>query len=897
VSLSKLEMARLGELLDEAMTLTPEQRFVWLDSLPEEDQPLVRALRESLLSDDPASAIGSALDRLPHVEATGARDGGRIDRHAGERLGAYELLRPLGAGGMAEVWLANRADGAFERQVALKIPHLRNVPAQMAERFARECRILATLETPSIARLYDAGVDATGAPYIAMEFVQGEPLVAWCDARELDTSARIRLFIQVLESVSYAHRRQVLHRDLKPSNILVTEQGEVRLLDFGVARLLRGETGGPSMTQAWGNALTPAYASPELLRGEPVDLRSDVFSLGVVLHELLTGVRPGQQPSRAADGQRGALPSGLCGAMEKALTPDPAHRFADAASFAEALRPFGQPETTRLRIRRYWTRPRLIAAVAALALLVAAAVVLLRPRAVSTVQTIAVLPFTNLTGDPEQEILADGLAEEVANQLAAIPDLRVTGRASSFSFKGRNEDLRDIAKKLGVASLLEGSLRGEGGRLRVTVQLIDGTDGTRRWSSRPYEHEQSGILAAQDEIARDVARALSVTLDVGALNRARGGTRNLEAARRYWQWREMMLDERLLPEDVRRMVLLMRDAVRLDPQFVLAWDSLALSLWNHAGYVGDSQPEQAELLRAEARQAWRRVAELAPDSWIAQCKRSDDLLRAETWAEAEAVARQLLESGPLDFERAQPLINLLFATGRINETIELQSQVMALEPRALFVSRDQQYNLYAAGRLEDVEAEYQRSRTLDGNHTSSDLLAFARGLTRQDVNAQALRELLEGAVVPGLLDLWDDLGSAVPDREKMLAVLKKASVSGEEVPVILADSLGDRDFAFSMLRSQLNSTRGKFTGAWYMPWLLVQSGARSDPRFKELMRGRGPGRLLARERQVARLLRARGQGRFRVPLTAWRPPTAGFSSRDPAPRASAETSGPPPARE
>ena len=292
MSLSKREMARLGELLDEAMTLTPEQRFVWLDSLPQQDQPLVRALRESLLSDDPASAIGGALDRMPRIEATGAADGARIDRRAGERLGAYELLRPLGAGGMAEVWLAKRADGAFERQVALKIPHLRHVPLQMTDRFARECRILATLETPNIARLYDAGVDGTGAPYIAMEYVQGEPLVVWCDARELDTPARIRLFIQVLEAVSYAHRRQVLHRDLKPSNILVTEQGDVRLLDFGVARLLRGDTDA-SLTQAWGNALTPAYASPELLRGEPVDLRSDVFSLGVVLHELLTGVRPG----------------------------------------------------------------------------------------------------------------------------------------------------------------------------------------------------------------------------------------------------------------------------------------------------------------------------------------------------------------------------------------------------------------------------------------------------------------------------------------------------------------------------------------------------------------------------------------------------------------------------
>ena len=836
MSLSKREMARLGELLDEAMTLTPEQRFVWLDSLPQQDQPLVKALRESLLSDDPDSAVGGALDRMPRLEATGAMDVGRIERRAGERLGAYELLRPLGAGGMAEVWLANRADGAFERQVALKIPHLRNVPAQMTDRFARECRILATLEAPNIARLYDAGFDASGAPYIAMEYVQGEPLVAWCDARAIDAPARIRLFIQVLDAVGYAHRRQILHRDLKPSNILVTGQGEVRLLDFGVARLLRADTNAPSMTQAWGNALTPAYASPELLRGEPVDVRSDIFSLGVVLHELLTGVRPGQQPLPAKDGQGRMLSGALRDTVAKALAPDPADRFADAASFAEALRSHGQADSGGLGFRHFWTRPRLVAGAAVLALLVAGAVALLRPRAAPAVQTVAVLPFTNLTGDPEKEIIGDGLAEEVANQLAAIPGLRVTGRASSFSFKGKNEDLREIAGKLGVANLLEGSLRGDGEHLRVTVQLIDGEEGTRLWSSRPYEHEQSRILAAQDDIARDVARALSVTLDVGALNQAQGGTRNLEAARRYWQWREMMLDERLAPLDVQRMVRLMRDAVRLDPQFALGWDSLALSLWNQAQSVGDTQPEQAEKLRAEARQAWRRVDEVAPGSWIVLCKRSDDLLRAEKWAEAEAVARQIVESGSLSFERAQPLINVLFATGRINETIELQAQVMALEPRALFVSRDQQYNLYAARRFKDVEIEYQRSRMLDGNHTSSELLAFTRGLARKGADPNALRELLEDAVIPGLAAWWDDLAAAIPDREAMLAVLSKASEDGEQSPPVLADALGDRDLALTALRAHLDATRHKFTGAWYAPWLLVYSGARADPRFKELMR-------------------------------------------------------------
>ena len=455
-------------------------------------------------------------------------------------------------------------------------------------------------------------------------------------------------------------------------------------------------------------------------------------------------------------------------------------------------------------------------------------------------KSIAVLPFTNVTGDPGQEIVADGLAEEVANQLAAIPELRVTGRRSSFSFKGRNEDLRAIAKKLDVANLLEGSLRGDGTRLRVTVQLIDGRDGTRRWSSRPYEHEQSGILAAQDEIAQDVARALSVTLDVGALNRAQGGTMNLEAARRYWEWRELMLSERGGLELERQKVRLMRDAVRLDPQFVVAWDGLAESLRTLAWYVGDTQPEQAEQLRAEAEQAWGRVAELAPDSWIALKKRSDDLLRAEKWAESEAVARQILESGPFTLERAQPLGNVLFAMGRIDETIELQAQVIALEPRVMFVSRDQQWNLYIAGRFEEAEAEYQRSQTLDGSHANPNFVALLRGLARQDADPRALRKLFLGAwsehETPP--QWWHDFGAAIPNRQGMLAVIRKAIEAGEDWLSPVADALGDRDLALTALRSYVTRNRGRTT-TWWQPWLLPHSGARADPRFKELMREAG----------------------------------------------------------
>ncbi len=355
--LTNVEMTRLGKLLDEALPLTLEQRRAWLDSLSGDDQALVRTLRADLLGVE-IEADG-LLDRPPRIDVGDVGDAAVSGRHPGERLGAYELLRPLGSGGMADVWLACRTDGAFERQVALKIPRLQNRPVEMTARFALERNILATLEYPGIARLYDAGVDASGVPYIAMEYVQGEPLVAWCDARGLDRKARIELFLQVLDVVAYAHGRQVIHRDLKPSNIFVTGEGDIRLLDFGIARLLQpeAETGSALLTRAYGLALTPEYASPELLHGEAIDARTDIYSLGVLLHELLTGARPAQT-ALPANRDTPRLHGALHDVVTKALRPDPGERFPDAAGFAAALRPCADARahesSGRLRIRPLW---------------------------------------------------------------------------------------------------------------------------------------------------------------------------------------------------------------------------------------------------------------------------------------------------------------------------------------------------------------------------------------------------------------------------------------------------------------------------------------------------------------------------------------------------------------
>ncbi|TAK85316.1 MAG: serine/threonine protein kinase [Aquabacterium sp.] len=311
--------ARLMPLLDEALDLQPEQREAWLQQ-HNLDEDTAQALRQ-LLAERQELEGGDFMAELPKLapasaasaSASGGAEqgdgaGSQSGLFAGDMLGPYRLIRPLGQGGMSVVWLAERDDGQIRRHVALKMPHAGPGQALLAERLRRERDILASLEHRHIARLYDVGTTPQGLPFMALEYIEGQPLPAYCDAHQLNIFERLNLFLQVLSAVQYAHTKLVLHRDLKPSNILVNEQGEVKLLDFGIAKLIRdSETGqiAPSteLTQHNGHVLTPDYAAPEQIAGQPLTTASDVYALGVILFELLTG----QRPYRLPRGTRGAL--------------------------------------------------------------------------------------------------------------------------------------------------------------------------------------------------------------------------------------------------------------------------------------------------------------------------------------------------------------------------------------------------------------------------------------------------------------------------------------------------------------------------------------------------------------------------------------------------------------
>jgi len=398
MTLSISQLAVMSRLLDEALPLDEAARLRWLDALGAEHQDVAEALRRALLTAN-ENTDGARFLTLPKLAFRQENpSGSEIGLEAGMLFGPYELIRPLGSGGMAEVWLAKRADGAFNREVALKLPLLTRLRRDLGPRFAREREILAGLSHPNIARLFDAGFAKDGQPYLALEYVVGTTLTAYCDQHHLMLRERLELFRQTLSAVQYAHTHLVIHRDLKPSNVLVTEAGQVQLLDFGIAKLLsEGEAKETELTRISGRALTLDYAAPEQIAGAPITTAADVYALGVILYEILTGERPYRlrrdtraaleetilqvdpvPPSCAALGEtaataRGATTKKLSRALKgdldvitiKALKKSPKERYQTVSALDEDIARFlngrvilAQPDSIAYRAnkfaRRHW---------------------------------------------------------------------------------------------------------------------------------------------------------------------------------------------------------------------------------------------------------------------------------------------------------------------------------------------------------------------------------------------------------------------------------------------------------------------------------------------------------------------------------------------------------------
>lgn len=499
MKLSPADWAVALRLLDEALDLPGARRDAWLAALPAELARLRPALRQ-LLDDRRHIDAGGFLHELPAMSApTGAEPRPASHFVPNQTIGPYVLLRELGAGGMASVWLAERADGAHGREVALKLPWLGARAQVIGERFARERQILSALTHPNIASVLDAGTD-DGQPWLALEYVDGEPITRWAVQRPLDVPARLRLMLQVLRAVQHAHGQLVIHRDIKPGNVLVDRNGQVKLLDFGVAKLLddTGAAQDTELTQIGGRALTPQYASPEQIAGHPLGTASDVYSLGVLTHELLTGQLPyvlkratpaaleeailaaqtGKASAVAGDAvtQR-ALRGDIDTIMAKALALRPADRYASAEALAQdierhlaAMPILARPASLGYRLGRLFKRHGLAltaAGLVALALFVGAGLALwqadrARSEARRSAAVQAFLAQVLSYNDPQQ---AQG-RERSARQLLDL----AAGRIAS-DFGTQPEVQAQLQQVVGVIYLEMGAMAPAADHLRQALAL------------------------------------------------------------------------------------------------------------------------------------------------------------------------------------------------------------------------------------------------------------------------------------------------------------------------------------------------------------------------------------------------------------------------------------------
>jgi len=607
----------------------------------------------------------------------------------------YVVERVLGAGGMATVYLAQ--DRKHRRPVALKVLHPHLAANLGPERFLREINIAASLQHPHIVPLYDSG-QANGNLYYVMPYVDGESLRQRMEReRQLPLEDALRLTRAMAAALDYAHRHGVVHRDIKPENVMLHD-GEAMVADFGIAKALTAASD-VSLTQTGMAMGTAAYMSPEQAMGEPeIDGRTDIYSLGCVLYEMLAGQAPYTGPTAQAiiarsiteaapplRSVRAAVPDWVEQAVHKAMAKDPAERFSTATQFSQALGSVGVASTP----------PGTAQATPA--------------AGAAAPKSIAVLPFVNMSADPENEYFTDGMAEEIINALTKIQRLRVAARTSSFAFKGKNVDVRTIGEQLNVSAVLEGSVRKAGAKLRVNAQLVSVNDGYHLWSER-FDRELEDVFAIQDEIAGSIVRALRVVLSDQEKRAIENAPRvDVEAYDYYLRGRQYHHQFRRAGIQFARRMF--ERALDIDPNYALA----------HAGAADCCSflymywdASKANIEGADSYS--RKSLELGPQLAEAHASRGLALTLNKAYDQAQAEFDMAIRLNPQLFEAHYFYARALFQQGKYEETVREYQEASRVRPedyQALFLVQTSQRHL---GRQADAEASLRQGLRVAQRH-------------------------------------------------------------------------------------------------------------------------------------------------------------------------------------
>jgi serine/threonine-protein kinase len=712
-----------------------------------------------------------------------------MDWAAGIQLGPYVLLFPIGAGGMGEVWKAR--DTRLGRLVAMK-----RLTGQHSARFEQEARALAALNHPHICQIYDVGPD-----YLVLEYIEGKPLPS-----PLAPEKAVQLAIQIASALEEAHGRGILHRDLKPGNILVTEKGAAKLLDFGLAKLIRDSLGADITRTLEGAVVgTVAYMAPEQAEGKPLDARSDVFSFGAVLYEALSGQRafPGTSTLQVLnavlrdDPPSLQAPPDLARIVTRCLRKTPEDRFQTAADLRTALE-------------------QIVA------------------KRAEKVPSIAVLPFANMSTDKENEYFSDGLSEEIINALTKVPGLRVIARTSAFRFRGE-QDLRRVGEALQVGTVLEGSVRRAGNRLRITAQLIDVADDSHIWSER-YDREMADVFAIQDEISAAIVDRFKVSL--GGHPAAKHPTPKLAAYEAVLEGRHHWY--RFTAADLARALECFERAVAIDPGYAEAHVGLA---HYYVQLAGLSLAEPRKVL-PKAKAAAERAMEVDPALAHAHSALAQAVLWSEhAWPEAERHLRRALALAP-----ASVLVHSAYGAlylrplGRLQEALAEIDCALEQDPLSPLFRTEKALTLLYRKRYDEAAESCRRALDIDSNFLMAlESLVLVRAYQQRFEEALALAN--QAVQTHGrwsrpltLLGIAYAVAGHTGDAHRVLEELlelgSRGYVPAGRVAAIYA-ALGEKDAAFEWAEKAVEQRDPTILSIQSSP---IFDPLRSGPRYAALLR-------------------------------------------------------------
>lgn len=810
----------------------------------------------------------------------------------GQYIGHYRILSALGAGGMGEVYLTE--DTRLDRQVALKI-----LPPEFAKdkermnRFVREAKSASALNHPNIITIHEIG-EADGIHFIATEFIEGLTLKDYAKANSLNEISILEIAVQVASGLDEAHTAGIVHRDIKPDNLMIRPNGLVKILDFGIAKL-----SGPAVSnEEAATAIevtspgmiigTPSYMSPEQAKGKAVDARSDIFSFGVVLYEMISGKLPfaGETSLEVIVAilhkepmpLKTEVPAEIRKIISKCLSKERDERYQTIRNVANDLKQVKQElefqnkseqavatdkteqktqilpatttdhpnQTTNQAVSNNLKTKHLVIGLALILILVLTFLGSRYFMPTKQIESIAVMPFVNESGNAEVEYLSDGMTETLISSLTNVPNLNVKARSSVFRYKGQETDLKTIGKELNVQAILTGRVVQRGDQLKLSLELVDVATENALWSQQ-YNRRQSDLVSLQSEIARDVSSKLKAKLSsADAAGVGKNHTTNPEAYRLYLQGRFHW--NKRDKKEFEKAIAFFKQAIENDPKYSLAYSGLADTLVLFPNY-GNFRPKD---YLPQAKEAALKALELDPDLAEAHSSLGQILFYWDyDWAGAEREHKRAIDLNPKYPTAHQWYAELLSAAGRHDEAIKEISKALELDPVSLVINQNMIQDLYFAGRYDEALLHIERFSELfpnaQGTHLQGGRLYAAQGkyakaveeylahLKQTGIKPERIQKLKESFEKSG----WDGFGRAYQEFSlETLQTTQETDRNGyvKSSDFALAYAFGkDKDKCIEYLNKAYDERLHEVLFLKEIRWDFL----RDDPRFKELVRKAG----------------------------------------------------------